>query len=238
MTATTAHASATRETGPGALLRAGLIAVIVLGPLSIAGLRAILPYGTNDDSATIAAKVAEHQTAQTVQLWLTLIAMTTLVPGVIAVGLLAARNARVLGIWGMALAVAGFSLLWAITTTDFTALAGAQSGIGLDATTKVIDNLNSSPAQVVATTVFVIGHIIGTSLIGVALLRARAIAIWAAWALIVSQPLHFVFAVIVPSSALDAAAWGLTTIGFGAAALSNNAVAKQASSPIAVSNRP
>jgi hypothetical protein len=101
MTATTAHASATRETGPGALLRAGLIAVIVLGPLSIAVLRAILPYGTNDDSATIAAKVAEHQTAQTVQLWLTLIAMTTLVPGVIAVGLLAARNpaSSVSGAW-------------------------------------------------------------------------------------------------------------------------------------------
>ena len=35
-------------------------------------------------------------------------------------------------------------------------------------------------------------------LLGVALLRGRAVPAWAAWALIVSQPLHVVFAVIVP----------------------------------------
>ena len=51
-----------------------------------------------------------------------------------------------------------------------------------------------------------------------ALLRGRVIPAWAAWALIVSQPLHVVFAVVVPSNALDAAAWALTTIGFAAAA--------------------
>jgi hypothetical protein len=101
---------------------------------------------------------------------------------------------------------------------DFTVLAGARSGVGPDATAKVIDNLNASAALVVATLLFVIGHIVGMILIGVALLRGRAITAWAAWALIVSQPLHLVFAVIVPSNALEAAAWALTTIGFAAAA--------------------
>jgi hypothetical protein len=183
-----APARTTGEPGPGALRRAGLVAVIVLGPLSIAILRAILPYGSADDAATIAAKIAGQQTAQTVTLWLTLIAMATMVPGVIAVGLLAARHARTLGTWGMALAVAGFSLLWATTSIDFAALAGVQSGIGLDATTKLIDNLNTSPPLTVATIAFVLGHIVGTILIGVALLRARVIPAWAAWALIISQP--------------------------------------------------
>ncbi len=42
---------------------------------------------------------------------------------------------------------------------------------------------------------------------------------WAATALILSQPLHLVFAVIVPNHALDAIAWTLTGIGFAAAAL-------------------
>jgi hypothetical protein len=108
---------------PGPAQRAGLVAVIVAGPLSIAILRAILPYYSSDDAATIAAKVAAHETAQSAQLWLTLIAMITLVPGVIAVGLLAARQARTLGTWGLCLATAGFSLLWATTALDFAASA-------------------------------------------------------------------------------------------------------------------
>jgi hypothetical protein len=199
--------------------RAGLVAVVVLGPLSITILRGIVPYHAADDSAMIAAKVAEHQTAQTVVLWLTLVAMVSVVPAVIAVGVLATRHARLLGTWGMALAVAGFSLLFATTAIDFTALTGAQSGIGLDATTRMLDELNNSPTQIVAGVVFVAGHVIGVILLGVALLRGRAIPAWAAWALIVSQPLHIVFAVVVPSNALDAAAWALTSIGFAAAAI-------------------
>ncbi|GAA2341556.1 hypothetical protein [Dactylosporangium salmoneum] len=138
-------------------------------------------------------------------------------------GMLAARHARGLGTAGMILAVAGFGLLWATTALDFTALAGVQSGAGLDATTKILDSLNAGPAQLVATVLFVIGHIVGIVLLGVALLRGRAVPGWAAWALIVSQPLHLVFAVIIQSNALDAAAWGLTTIGFAAAALTINA---------------
>jgi hypothetical protein len=206
------------EAGLGASSRAGLVAVIVLGPLSIAILRAVLPYSSADDAATIASKIAGHQTAQTAVLWLTLVAMVTVVPAVTAVGLLAARHARGLGTAGMILAVAGFGALWATTAVDFTALAGAQSGAGLDATTKIVDNLNANPAQLAATIVFVLGHIVGTIMLGVALLRGRAIPAWAAWALIVSQPLHLVFAVVVSSAPLDAAAWGLTTIGFAAAA--------------------
>ena len=198
--------------------RAGLAAVVVLGPLSITILRAIVPYHAADDSAAIAAKVAGHPNAETVVLWLTLVAMLTVVPAVIAVGLLAARHARRLGTWGMALAVAGFSLLFATTAIDFTALAGAQSEVGLDATTRILDEMNNSPTQIVASVVFVAGHVTGVILLGVALLRGRVIPAWAAWALIASQPLHVVFAVVVPSNALDTAAWALTTIGFAAAA--------------------
>jgi hypothetical protein len=222
MTVTSSPASNIRSpsasAGLGATRRSGLAAVIVLGPLSIAVLRALLPYNTTDNAATVTAKVAAHQSAQSATLWLTLIAMITLVPGVIAVGLLATRHSRILGTWGMAVAVASFSLLWATTSIDFAALAGAQAGVGANTTAAVLDNLTASPQMTVATTAFIIGHILGTVLLGLALLRTRAIPAWAAWALIISQPLHFVFAVIAPVRALDAAAWGLTTIGFAAAA--------------------
>jgi hypothetical protein len=211
-------ATAVRPPRPGTIQRVGLAAVVVLGPLSITVLRGILPYRTADDPATMAAKVAEHPSAQAGVLWLTLIAMVTLVPAVIAVGLLAIRHSRRIGTCGTALAVVGFSLLFAVTAIDFAALAGARSGIGLDATTRMLEELNASPALILATIAFVGGHVIGVVLIGVALLRGRAIPAWAAWALIISQPLHIVFAVVVPSNALDAAAWALTTVGFAAAA--------------------
>lgn len=195
----------------------------MLGPLSIAILRGILPYGGSDDAATITAKVAGHQTAEAAVLWLTLVAMLTLVPGVIAVGLLAARQARRLGTSAMVLAVVGFSMLWAVSAIDFTAVAAIQAGTDNGTTTKILDHLNASPALVAGTIGFVLGHVVGLILLGAALLRGRAVPAWAAWTLIVSQPLHVVFAVIVPSNALDAASWGLTTVGFAAAAYAINA---------------
>jgi hypothetical protein len=73
------------------------------------------------------------------------------------------------------------------------------------------------PAVAVATVVFVAGHIMGTVLLGAALWRV--VPRWAAVALAVSQPLHLVFAVIVPNHLLDAAAWTLTAVGFGVAAI-------------------
>jgi hypothetical protein len=223
MTVTAPPPSSVRTPGAGfgVVPRAGLACVIVLGPLSIAVLRALLPYNTTDNAATVTAKVAAHQGAQSATLWLTLIAMVTLVPGVIAVGLPAIRRARILGTWGTALAVAGFSLLWATTSTDFAALAGARSGIGATATAALLDNMTAGPPMAAATAVFITGHILGTVLLGTALLRTRTIPAWAAWALIVSQPLHFVFAVVAPVRALDAAAWGLTTLAFAAAAVAS-----------------
>lgn len=207
----------------GTFRRTGLVATIVLGPLSIAILRGVLPYSGSDDTATITAKVAGHPTAEAAVLWLTLIAMLTLVPGAIAVGLLAARQARRLGTSAMVLTVAGFSSLWAVAAVDFTAVAATQAGIDHGTTTKILDQLNANPVLVAGTIGFVLGHVVGMILLGVALLRGRAVPAWAAWALIGSQPLHVVFAVIVPSNVLDAAAWGLTTVGFAAAAYAVNA---------------
>lgn len=218
MTTTSVTASAPRGTvAPSAPPRRGLLAVIMLGPLSVAILRAVLPYSDNDKAATVAAKVAAHQGAQTAVLWLDLIALATLVPGVIAVGLLATRHARRLGLCGTALAVVGFSFLAVISTVDFAALAGATSGADPASTAKTIDELTSSPTAIVGTAGFIVGHVVGLILIGVALLRARVIPVPAAWMLIISAPLHLVFAVIVPSNALSAIAWVLTAIGFAAA---------------------
>ncbi|CAO5158796.1 membrane hypothetical protein [Frankia sp. AiPs1] len=93
------------------------------------------------------------------------------------------------------------AIIAVISVVDFTALAGATSGADPASTAKTIEELTSSPTAIVGTAGFVVGHVVGLILIGVALLRARVIPVPATWILIISAPLHLVFAVIVPSNA-------------------------------------
>jgi MFS family permease len=123
MTATTAVPSAQAvRTKPGGLDRRALAILMPIGPLAIAIVRGILPYYTRDSNTVMAAKVAAHQGAETAVIWLTFVAMLTLVPGVIALGMLARRHAPRLGTTGLVLACAGFLSLfcprWPAPTTS------------------------------------------------------------------------------------------------------------------------
>jgi hypothetical protein len=74
----------------------------------------------------------------------------------------------------------------------------------------------SHPSAEVAAMLFVIGHVLGTTLLGVAMWRSRIVGRWAAVAVMVSQPIHFIAAVIVSSHTLDLVGWGLQAVGFAA----------------------
>jgi hypothetical protein len=199
-------------------LRAALqptVLVALLGPLSVAVLRGILPYFTTDDGATVAASVAAHPDAQSAVLWLSYLALLTLPLGVLITGRAALRARPVLGAVAATVAWLGFGSLFLIIAGDQVALAG--TALPPSTTGAMIDAIGALPMVSFAATVFVAGHILGTVLLGVALWRA--IPRWAAAALAVSQPLHLLFAVVVPNHLLDAVAWGLTTVGFTAAAM-------------------
>ena len=56
-------------------------------------------------------------------------------------------------------------------------------------------------------------------LLGCALWRGSAVPRWAALVIAISQPLHFVAAVIVASHELDLVAWGANAVGFGVVSL-------------------
>jgi hypothetical protein len=79
--------------------------------------------------------------------------------------------------------------------------------------------MGAIPAIGFGSDLFVIGHILGLVLIGIALWRGHVLPSWAALMIAASQILHFIFAVIVPVHALDGLAWGLTAVGFAVAAL-------------------
>jgi hypothetical protein len=189
-----------------------LVALAVAGPLAVAALRGVLPYSTTDDPLTVAEKIAAQPGAQSAVLWLSYLALLTLPLGVLIVSRLAVRTRPALGWAAAVVAWIGFGSLWMMTATDQVPLAAPTPAQAAALT----DAIAAHPTQSVAALVFVVGHILGTVLLGVAVWGS--VPRWAAVALIVSQPLHLVFAVIVPNHALDAAAWVLTAVGFAAAA--------------------
>jgi hypothetical protein len=196
-------------------LRTALV-VAPLGPLAIAVVRAVLPTYTDDDPATVAAQVAAHPGAQSAVLWLTYLGLLTLPLSLLIVARLAIRTRPVLGTIGAVVSWVGFTSLFLIVANDQIALAGPTVDAPPSTIAALIGGVQSLPAVSVATEVFVAGHILGTVLLGIAVWPA--VPRWAAAALIVSQPLHLLFAVVVPNHLLDGLAWGLTALGFAVAA--------------------
>lgn len=189
----------------------GVALLLPVGPAAIAVLRLILPYYTAGTPADTVAAVSADPGRQSLVLWLAYVAILTLVPGLVATAGICREGAPRLTTWALGLAVPGYlslgmfvgsdHVLWSVTNAG---LSGADAVAVLDAGHASID---------VAIGVFVLGHVIGTVLLGLALRRSGRIPLWAAWAIIVSQPLHFVATVFLGSPQVDFVAWSMTAAG-------------------------
>ncbi|HWM73324.1 MAG TPA: DUF4386 family protein [Nocardioides sp.] len=200
--------------------RFGLIALAVLapvGPAAVAVLRYVLPYETTDSASEIVRETYADPGAMSLVLWLTLVAALTIVPGAIAVGRLVQPRVPRLTAVALALTVPGYLMLPLLAGLDHPVWMAAESGASQATAVALLEAAH--PSYAIATGIFVVGHVLGTVLLGVAMLRSGLVPAWAAIATIVSQPLHFFAAVIVPNHALDGFAWGLNALGFAAAAV-------------------
>ena len=185
--------------------------LLPVGPAAIAVLRLILPYYTANDSDGMVAAVAADLGRQSAVLWLTYVGILTLVPGLIAAAQVCKDAAPRLTTWALGLAVPGYLSLGMLGGTDHLLWGASRSGVSAADAAAVVDAGHLSID--VATGVFVLGHVIGTVLLGLALLRSGRIPAWAGWAIAVSQPLHFVATVILGSPQVDFVAWSLTAVG-------------------------
>jgi hypothetical protein len=203
-------------------LRIGLAVAAPLAPLA-QGLGYLLsPYGNSDDPETIFGAIARNPEVVDVLSWLSLIAGLTLIPGIIATGLAALPRASRLATAALLIAVPGWSAGLLFPNTDLVAAAAATTEVPEANAVRLVSYLLnfSTPALTAVVLIFVVGHIAGTVLLGIALFFSRAVPRVIAVLLIVSQPLHFVAFVILQNTYLDIAAAGLTATGFGAAGLS------------------
>jgi hypothetical protein len=211
---TTTEARTANNLGGRGLSSYAVALLLPIGPAAVAVLRYALPYYTVDDSTAMASKVIAAPGRMSLVLWLGFIAVVTLVPAVYAVSRVTRQRAPRLTLTAMVLLVPGYLALGWLIAEDQLLFAGAKAGLDPAAIARLIDHLHSSGA--VAAVFFVLGHVVGTILLGIALWRTRAVARWAAVAVIASQPIHFFAAVIVPNHTIDLIGWGLQAAGFAA----------------------
>jgi len=201
-------------TAPTRSFSPALWAVAVLlpaGPAAVAVLRLLLPYYTAGDTASTLAAVQAHPGRQSAVIWLAYLAALALVPGLFAAARICRDAAPQLTTWALALSVPGYLSLSTFVGYDQLLWSVAESGLPTPDALAVLDAAH--PVVDVSVAVFVLGHVIGTVLLGLALLRSRRVPTWSAWAIAVSQPLHFVATVLLGSPEVDFFAWALTAVG-------------------------
>ena len=209
---TTPVASTSRTSVPLTTIGHYALALLLpVGPAAIALLRLLLPYYTADTPAGMVSAVTEHPGRQSAVLWLGYVGVLTLVPGLYAAARVCRSAAPRLTGWALALCIPGYLSLGMLVGGDQVLWSASQAGLGADDAAAVV--AAPHPSFGLAVGVFVIGHVVGTVLLGLALLRSGRIPVWAAWAIVVSQPLHFVATVILGSPQVDLCAWSLTAIG-------------------------
>ena len=183
--------------------------LLPVGPVCVALLRLLLPYYTAPTDVAAAQAVIDHPGRESAVLWLGLAAVLTLLPGLytLAEGI----PSRPLKTTAMILAVPGYLCLALLLVEDNLLYSGARTGTDPHRTAALLAALH--PSVGLATGIFVVGHVLGTVLLGAALLRSRQVGSWAAWLITISQPLHFVAFVVVGSPVLDCVAWLLMALG-------------------------
>ncbi|WP_433159690.1 hypothetical protein [Kribbella sp. CA-247076] len=206
----------TRTTGADVRAVSRWFAAIVLpiGPAAIALLRYLLPYDTTDDAATVTNKIVDNLDRGSLVLWLGFIGILTLVPGAYFVGRVTRRRAPWLTAVALLLVVPGYLALPWTASSDIFIWSAGTAGLDPDAITRAAEATHGSMGA--AAFAFVLGHVIGTILLGIAMWRSQLVPRWAAVATAISQPIHFVAAVVVVSHTLDLVGWGLQAVGFAA----------------------
>lgn len=185
-------------------LRILTAALMPIGPAAVAVIRLIYP----PDAATA---LGQPETMETV-LWLGFVATFTLIPGAYAaLSVLRGPTPR-LWLWTGGLLLPGYLAM--MTLGFFDTLWAAAPAAGLDVAQ--VETLGRAAEGVgpgmITLLIFVLGHVVGTTLLGVAALRARLTPVPVALLLIISQPLHVV-SVVTGLPVLDLIAWGLTAVG-------------------------
>ena len=106
-------------------------------------------------------------------LWLGFVAALTLLPGAFAAVKLARSRCPVLSLCIGALLIPGYLGMTGLFGSDVVAMAGTDLGLDPALVTRLAEAVMAQPTTTVLLLMFVVGHILGTVLLGIAAYRAR-----------------------------------------------------------------
>jgi hypothetical protein len=171
-------------------------------------------FGTDDsDTRRTLDLIATNPDRQFTFALLGFIALLALVPAFLAAGALSRRRTPVLTTVAVGVNLVAYVGAFAMGAIDNLYLIGALlPPEQRDVAAIVIDKMWSSGIPGVSTSLFVLGHILGAMLMGLALRGSIATVGWLA--MLLTTPMHVLAFVVLQMPALDLAAWLLMTLAF------------------------
>ncbi|GLX04312.1 hypothetical protein [Microbispora sp. NBRC 16548] len=148
--------------------------------------------GSDATGAEALALMAAHPAETRLATVAAMLGSLLMVPAVLgARRLLAGRSPR-LGLLGATLMAGGYICYFAVVFGGITVDVMARRGGPLADYAAVVDGAQSDPSAVWVFLLFVLGNLVGTLLLGLALLRARVVPLWAAAGIMSWPPLHVI----------------------------------------------
>jgi hypothetical protein len=186
---------------------------LILGPALFCLGILIRPSGSDETGEELLAYVRSNGAIVHLHDLMSIAAIFLLVPALIGAMHVLRSRAPLLGYLGGGLALVGFVSLFGMIALDGVALDMVRHGGSQADMAAVLDRaMNQDPILITMTMVFVVGHIVGATLLGIGLYRARIVTLWSAAAVAVSQPMHFI-AHGVENKPLDVVAFALFAVG-------------------------
>jgi hypothetical protein len=187
-------------------------AMIATAPVVLASV-AIKP--ADDGNANeVLATLSSHAPAMEASLVLAVVAIALLIPATFGLLRLAQQRSPVLALVGASLTVLGWVAFMGQQALGEATLVMATSP-DRAAMASLYDQIGNSNLITVVQMMFVVGHVLGIAVLGIAVARSQVAPIWVGIALVVSGPLHFA-AHGLSLRPLDLGAFVLLVLGYAA----------------------
>jgi hypothetical protein len=175
----------------------GQAAALVAAPLTffVANLGDALTKSPGQDDTTARGALeisAAHPLADTILTCVAMLGCLLLIPAVLGAMNLMRETAAGLSLVSGVLMIAGYVCYFALLFQGLDSVALARHGGATADNIAVQDHLSDTVVFVAVALTFVVGNIIGTFLLGLALLRSREVTRWAAYAVLAWPVLHIV----------------------------------------------
>ncbi|MEN3540190.1 hypothetical protein AAH991_34115 [Microbispora sp. ZYX-F-249] len=148
--------------------------------------------GDDSTGANTLALVAAHPGLYRLSTVAAMLGSLLMVPAMLGARRLIGDRSRRLGALGATLVAAGYMCYFAVAFAGITDIVMAEGGGRAADYAAVIDGTQSEPIGIWVFLLFALGNLVGTLLLGLALLRARVVPLWAAAGVIAWPPLHVI----------------------------------------------